>query len=112
MFELVGCLGGPSIQKSRSRSYLPKIIFILIINYLICSVTAASEILDESQSLTPPYFNLAFGRNITATATCGEDTDEGPELYCKLVGANTDTDENISVIQGQVRAFILIKTNK
>lgn len=52
--------------------------------------------------LTPPYFNLATGRKIQATATCGEDTD-GPELYCKLVGANTENDHiDYSVIQGQV----------
>ncbi|XP_034480299.1 laminin subunit alpha [Drosophila innubila] len=52
--------------------------------------------------LTPPYFNLATGRKIHATATCGEDTD-GPELYCKLVGANTENDHiDYSVIQGQV----------
>ncbi|XP_053667229.1 laminin subunit alpha [Anopheles marshallii] len=53
--------------------------------------------------LTPPYFNLAEGRKISATATCGVDTD-GPELYCKLVGANTENDHQnqYSVIQGQV----------
>lgn len=52
--------------------------------------------------LTPPYFNLAEGRKISATATCGVDTD-GPELYCKLVGANTENDNQYySVIQGQV----------
>lgn len=52
--------------------------------------------------LTPPYFNLAEGRKISATATCGVDIDE-PELYCKLVGANTENDShNYEVIQGQV----------
>lgn len=56
--------------------------------------------------LTPPYFNLAEGRKIHATATCGVDTD-GPELYCKLVGANTENEQSSSlhkyeVIQGQV----------
>lgn len=50
-----------------------------------------------AEILTPPYFNLALGKTISATATCG---DEGPELYCKLVGANLDHDEQ--VIQGQV----------
>lgn len=54
--------------------------------------------------LTPPYFNLATGRKIYATATCGVDTD-GPELYCKLVGANTENDLEHSVIQGQVMDF-------
>lgn len=54
--------------------------------------------------LTPPYFNLAEGRRITATATCGEGT-QGPELYCKLVGANSERNvdyEGNLVIQGQV----------
>lgn len=55
-----------------------------------------------AEILTPPYFNLATGKKITATATCG---DEGPELYCKLVGANADHDER--VIQGQVPMFIV-----
>lgn len=55
-----------------------------------------------AEILTPPYFNLATGRKIAATATCGEDT-EGPELYCKLVGANADSDvNNVNLIQGQV----------
>lgn len=51
--------------------------------------------------LTPPYFNLAEGKNITASATCGVDT-EGPELYCKLIGGNSDAELNGDVIQGQV----------
>ncbi|KAK6627792.1 hypothetical protein RUM44_010271 [Polyplax serrata] len=55
----------------------------------------------SGEVLTPPYFNLADGRRITATATCGEGTPE-PELYCKLVGANADRDVNINLIQGQV----------
>lgn len=58
--------------------------------------------------LTPPYFNLAEGRKIHATATCGVDTD-GPELYCKLVGANTENDNQYySLIQGQVRAVFIV----
>lgn len=58
----------------------------------------------RSEVLTPPYFNLAEGRRITATATCGEGT-QGPELYCKLVGANSERNvdyEGNLVIQGQV----------
>ena len=56
--------------------------------------------------LTPPYFNLADGRRITATATCGEGV-EGPELYCKLIGASSEyieTQENI-LIKGQVNSL-------
>ncbi|VVC86157.1 unnamed protein product [Leptidea sinapis] len=59
--------------------------------FLLCASVVRAEI------LTPPYFNLALGKKITATATCG---DEGPELYCKLAGANVDHDEH--VIQGQI----------
>lgn len=58
------------------------------------------------EALTPPYFNLASGRKINASATCGEGEGvDGPELYCKLVGANADRDVNINLIQGQVIAL-------
>lgn len=43
--------------------------------------------------LTPPYFNLAEGRKIAASSTCGLDI-VGPELYCKLVGSHTDDQQN------------------
>lgn len=65
---------------------------------VLCLSVARAEI------LTPPYFNLALGKKITATATCG---DEGQELYCKLAGANADHDEH--VIQGQVFLFSLLQ---
>ncbi|XP_057663543.1 laminin subunit alpha [Diorhabda carinulata] len=54
----------------------------------------------RGESLTPPYFNLAEGKHITATATCGEGI-QGPELYCKLIGANSENDLTANVIQGQ-----------
>ncbi|GBP97585.1 Laminin subunit alpha [Eumeta japonica] len=63
---------------------------VLALALAVLLTPAAAEI------LTPPYFNLALGKPITATATCG---DEGSELYCKLAGANADQDEH--VIQGQ-----------
>ncbi|ALC44510.1 LanA [Drosophila busckii] len=67
-----------------------------------CALGVALLIALCNAELTPPYFNLATGRKIHATATCGEDTD-GAELYCKLVGANTENDHiDYSVIQGQV----------
>ncbi|XP_069573485.1 laminin subunit alpha-5 [Brachyistius frenatus] len=53
-------------------------------------------------SLHPPYFNLAEGTKITATATCGED-DAGRsvhDLYCKLVGGPVSGDPS-QTIQGQ-----------
>ncbi|XP_036375311.1 laminin subunit alpha-3-like [Megalops cyprinoides] len=53
-------------------------------------------------SLSPPYFNLAEGARISATATCGEDETERPrsDLYCKLVGGPT-TGLPSQTIQGQ-----------
>lgn len=64
--------------------------------------------------LTPPYFNLAEGRRITATATCGVGT-QGPELYCKLVGANSERNvdyEGNLVIQGQVGARRVVQKSR
>nr|CAI5850401.1 unnamed protein product [Callosobruchus analis] len=54
----------------------------------------------RGESLTPPYFNLAEGKRITASATCGEGL-QGPEMYCKLIGTNGDNDLTENVIQGQ-----------
>ncbi|XP_062850491.1 laminin subunit alpha-3 [Trichomycterus rosablanca] len=52
------------------------------------------EVLSEDPggfSLTPPYFNLAEGAAVSATATCGQDESGAPrsDLYCKLVGGPT-----------------------
>lgn len=57
----------------------------------------------RGELLTPRYFNLAEGKEIIATATCGVDY-PGPELYCQLVGANSDQEANLTqnIIQGQV----------
>ncbi|KAM6455807.1 laminin subunit alpha-5 isoform 2-T2 [Liasis olivaceus] len=59
-------------------------------------------------SLHPPYFNLAEGTKISATATCGEE-DAGAkspprsveDLYCKLVGGPVAGGEPNQTIQGQ-----------
>ncbi|OCT60212.1 hypothetical protein XELAEV_180462302mg, partial [Xenopus laevis] len=53
-------------------------------------------------SLHPPYFNLAEGTKISASATCGEGEDERPaeDLYCKLVGGPVSGDPS-RTIQGQ-----------
>uniref|UniRef100_A0A7N6F819 Laminin subunit alpha 3 n=1 Tax=Anabas testudineus TaxID=64144 RepID=A0A7N6F819_ANATE len=55
-----------------------------------------------SFSLNPPYFNLAEGSGISATATCGQDEAGTPrnDLYCKLVGGPT-TGLATQNIQGQ-----------
>ncbi|XP_040910690.1 laminin subunit alpha-3-like isoform X2 [Toxotes jaculatrix] len=53
-------------------------------------------------SLNPPYFNLAEGSSISATATCGQDENGTPryDLYCKLVGG-PNTGPPTQNIQGQ-----------
>ncbi|VVC44657.1 Hypothetical protein CINCED_3A025090 [Cinara cedri] len=71
---------------------------------LLLALLAVACNLVRPEVLTPPYFNLAEGRRITATATCGQGL-QGPELYCKLVGANSERNvdyEGNLVIQGQV----------
>ncbi|XP_076046327.1 laminin subunit alpha isoform X4 [Oratosquilla oratoria] len=66
--------------------------FVVFVCYLAVPVS--------SQFLSPPSFNLAENRRITATATCGEGVSD-PELYCKLVGANSNRDINVHLIKGQ-----------
>lgn len=70
-----------------------------------CHLVSAQELPTNGvngYSLHPPYFNLAEGTKITATATCGED-DTGrtvQDLYCKLVGGPVSGDPS-QTIQGQ-----------
>lgn len=58
-------------------------------------------------SLHPPYFNLAEGARIVASATCGEEAPaRGPprpteDLYCKLVGGPVAGGDPNQTIQGQ-----------
>lgn len=61
-------------------------------------------------SLHPPYFNLAEGTRISATATCGEEAvgtgsrRAVEDLYCKLVGgpvAGGDPNQTIQVRPGE-----------
>lgn len=58
-------------------------------------------------SLHPPYFNLAEGTKITATATCGEDDHSRPvqDLYCKLVGGPVLGDPSQTI---QVMPFVSV----
>lgn len=62
----------------------------------------------NGHSLHPPYFNLAEGTRISATATCGEEAAAAgagsrravEDLYCKLVGgplAGGDPNQTIQV---------------
>ncbi|XP_066240429.1 laminin subunit alpha-5 isoform X1 [Saccopteryx leptura] len=68
---------------------------------------AARAAADGDFSLHPPYFNLAEGARIAASATCGE---EAPargaprpteDLYCKLVGGPVAGGDPNQTIQGQ-----------
>uniref|UniRef100_F7GGL1 Laminin subunit alpha-5 n=1 Tax=Monodelphis domestica TaxID=13616 RepID=F7GGL1_MONDO len=60
-------------------------------------------------SLHPPYFNLAEGARISASATCGEEAPAGArgpsrpteDLYCKLVGGPVAGGDPNQTIQGQ-----------
>ena len=56
---------------------------ILAILTFLCIHKAAPQILQ------PPYFDIAKGKPITATSTCGEGLgpDDGKELFCKLAEA-------------------------
>lgn len=57
-------------------------------------------------SLHPPYFNLAEGTKITATATCGEDESGRTQhdLYCKLVGGPVSGDPSQTIQVSNTRA--------
>lgn len=71
-------------------------------HWALAAVLLAVLLRSAVGELTPPYFNLAEGRKISATATCGVGVQD-PELYCKLVGANTENyNHSNKLIQGQV----------
>ena len=55
------------------------------------------------QQLSPPYHNLAEGKQVYATSTCGEGINDR-ELFCELTGAhpNAILDTSHHVIRGQV----------
>ncbi|XP_072567322.1 laminin subunit alpha-3 isoform X1 [Paramormyrops kingsleyae] len=76
----------------------------LAVILMLLSLGAVHSQVNEvsSFSLSPPYFNLAEGAAISATATCGEDENGNPrkDLYCKLVGGPT-TGPPSQTIQGQ-----------
>ncbi|XP_061652306.1 laminin subunit alpha-3-like isoform X5 [Phyllopteryx taeniolatus] len=65
----------------------------LFVSIILCRCSRAQEAFDglTGFSLSPPYFNLAQGSRISATATCGKDEFGTPraDLYCKLVGGPT-----------------------
>ena len=53
----------------------------------ICMFLCFQNVL--SQVLQPPYFDIARGKKMTATSTCGEGIgSDGKELFCKLAQAS------------------------
>ncbi|KAM4563209.1 laminin subunit alpha-5 isoform 2-T2 [Odontesthes bonariensis] len=88
---------------SRRAARLPWRLWLL---FATCSNFVWSQELPSNglngYSLHPPYFNLAEGTKITATATCGEDETgkDVHDLYCKLVGGPVSGDPS-HTIQGQ-----------
>ncbi|KAJ3586851.1 hypothetical protein NHX12_013243 [Muraenolepis orangiensis] len=99
--------GAPADPRRRHR-LVPLLLTLLVAGHLAGVCRARGEPPSTSTStglngysLHPPYFNLAEGTRITATATCGED-DGRPlsDLYCKLVGGPVSGDPS-QTIQGQ-----------
>ncbi|XP_017342550.1 laminin subunit alpha-5 isoform X1 [Ictalurus punctatus] len=86
-----------------ARGHMELKLLLLLLLY-ICGSSAQDLPTDgvNGFSLHPPYFNLAEGTKITATATCGEDEHSRPvqDLYCKLVGGPVSGDPS-QTIQGQ-----------
>lgn len=81
----------------------PTRLVLLLLCPLICGLSAQGQELPTNgvngYSLHPPYFNLAEGTKVTATATCGEG-DNGRsihDLYCKLVGGPVSGDPSQTI---------------
>lgn len=79
---------------------------LLLAGLALLGAARARALEDGGFSLHPPYFNLAEGARIAASATCGEEAPaRGPprpteDLYCKLVGgpvAGGDPNQTIQV---------------
>ncbi|XP_053250423.1 laminin subunit alpha-5 isoform X2 [Podarcis raffonei] len=98
----------------KSRCAPPVVLPLVLLLLLAATVPSGSEGQPVSfhadvngHSLHPPYFNLAEGTKISATATCGEE-DSGAktpraveDLYCKLVGGPVAGGDPNQTIQGQ-----------
>ncbi|KAM3618812.1 uncharacterized protein V6R79_025116 [Siganus canaliculatus] len=103
-------LGAALSPARRSRPGLPvpglPVPLLLLLVAGTCGHLAAAQELPingvNGYSLHPPYFNLAEGTKITATATCGEEETGRVvhDLYCKLVGGPVSGDPS-QTIQGQ-----------
>ncbi|XP_074640335.1 laminin subunit alpha-like [Tubulanus polymorphus] len=73
---------------------------------LCCFILFATTV--KSQVLNPPYFNLAEGKHIYASDTCGQGVSDR-EWYCKLTGTNYAGEENPDANIGSSSANLQIK---
>ncbi|XP_077991288.1 laminin subunit alpha-5-like [Glandiceps talaboti] len=82
--------------------------YLVVFNLYLQIIAIGLKTVTDGQILDPPYFNIATGKTIEATSTCGEGV-AGPELFCKLTG-NTGTEtlygeRHMNLIQGQYCDF-------
>ncbi|XP_035285918.1 laminin subunit alpha-3-like isoform X12 [Anguilla anguilla] len=89
-----------NMARGKKEAFALLLLLALVLLGAVNAQLPANEI--TGFSLSPPYFNLAEGARISATATCGEDDTGIPrsDLYCKLVGGPT-TELPSQTIQGQ-----------
>ncbi|XP_075877558.1 laminin subunit alpha-3-like isoform X2 [Nelusetta ayraudi] len=89
-------------------AHLPALLRVLTLLLTLCGDAGAQGTFNgfTGFNLNPPYFNLAEGASISATATCGQDERGAPrlDLYCKLVGGAT-TGVPTENIQGQYCSY-------
>lgn len=99
----------PALRSGTPAALLP--LLPLLLTSCCCQELPSSGV--NGYSLHPPYFNLAEGTKIVATATCGEE--EGGrtvrDLYCKLVGGpvSGDPGQTIQVGSGMDVLFQLVR---
>ncbi|XP_067382208.1 laminin subunit alpha-5 isoform X2 [Channa argus] len=96
-------LGAALFPAQRTQTRLALLLWPLLV--ICCQLGSTQELPTNGvngYSLHPPYFNLAEGTKITATATCGveESGRTVHDLYCKLVGGPVSGDPS-QTIQGQ-----------
>lgn len=98
------------VKMARGTPRAPVLVFLslLLIEPLTAQELPTGGV--NGYSLHPPYFNLAEGTKITATATCGVDENEQPiqDLYCKLVGGpvSGDPSQTIQVKMWKMLTFL------
>lgn len=102
-------LGAALCPARSSQARLALLFWPLLAMY--CGSVSAQELPTNGvngYSLHPPYFNLAEGTKITATATCGvEDTGRTvQDLYCKLVGGPVSGDPSQTIQVSREENFI------